>query len=157
MNKKVFKWHGKFYYLLGRGVDGEMYYLEQATWDCEWYWGIGYVETFTNRRCPQASKDISSHQHFDGLFFNKGKNGYDAFKEFFAETPLSNKEIWVLLECMKSLYITRDYSDVLHRGGANYTNNPCATTITNKTEYARINKIVIPALLEKVYTTLEEN
>ncbi len=157
MQRKVFEWNGKKYFLLGRGTDRENYYLEEAHWDCGWYWGLGYVETFTNRRCPHLSRDISSHQHFDGLFFNgcRRKNGFDAFKDFFEETPFERDEIWKILELMKSAYIARTYADMLHIQGAHYTTNPAYECLANDEEYNRINQIVIPSLMKELYKILE--
>lgn len=155
MNKYSFKWHGKKYYLLGEDADGERYYLEEAHWDCGWYWGGGYVETFTNNNCPKMSKDISSHQHFDGLFLkNPRLNGFDAFKTFFKETPFTDKELWLIIELMESFYTAGQYSDFLYLGGAHYTTNPCKETIVNDAEYTRINATVIPALMEELYKIL---
>jgi len=155
MGKKSFEWHGKEYYLLGVDKDNEAYYLEEARWNCGWYWGFGYVETFTNRKNPRMSKDISSHRHFDGMFL-KGKScAYDEFKDFFAETPLTDREIWTLVELMMSAYNARAYSDMLHIGGAHHTENPCRGIIRNKQEYDRINQEVIPAIMKKVYEILK--
>lgn len=155
MKKKKSHAFGKDIYLLGRDDTGTNYWLEQASWDCEWYWGFGYIETYTNNRYPSRSKDISSHQHFDGLFFNTGKMGYDAFKEFFAETPLTDKETWRLLELMKSFYIAKEYASMIYLGGAHYTSHsPCEDIIRDWGEWDRINKIVIPAICEEVYKLL---
>lgn len=154
MNKQTDCAFDKDVYLLGTDKEGVRYWLEQGTWDCDWYWGIGYVETYKSNRQPHTARDIDSHQHFNRLFFNKGINGHDAFKAFFAETPLSDREIWTLCELMKSLYIFREYSDTIHTGGAHYTTNPCKETIQNASEYERINKTVIPALLAEVYKLL---
>lgn len=154
---KKYKSHafGKDCYLLGETADGTRYYLEQAKFDCGWYWGGGYVETYTNNRFPELSKDIDSHQHFDSLFFhNPNKNGYDAFKDFFAETPFTDKEVWEIVELMRSFYIAREYSDMIHRGGAHYTENPAKEIIKNDEEYDRINKTVIPAIMSELYKIL---
>lgn len=156
MKKQKSHAFGKNCYLLGKDKNGIYYWLEESKFDCGWYWGIGYVETYTNNEYPNLAKDIDSHQHFDGLFFNKTKNGYDIFKEFFVETTLTDKEIWILLELMKSLYITRQYSDMIYRGGAHYTNNPCKDILKNGAEYLRINDEVIPNLLSEVYKLLSE-
>ena len=157
MKKKTFEWHGKKYYLLGQGIDGDLYYLEQAKWDCDWYWGGGYVETFTNKKAPQLSGDISSHQHFDGLFFEvPHKHGYAVFNEFFAETPFTDKEVWQIVELMGSFYIARRYSDFLYCGGAHFTTNVCSELIGNTEEYKRINTILIPRIMEELYRILEE-
>ena len=43
---------GKNIYLLGSDKDGVKYWLEEASWDCGWYWGFGYVETYTNNSNP---------------------------------------------------------------------------------------------------------
>lgn len=145
---------GKDVYLLGKDKDGIKYWLEQGTFDCGWYWGIGYIETYQQNWTPSKARDINSHQHFNGLFFNRNKNGYDAFKEFFTETTLTDKEIWQLVELMKTAYTMREYSDTLHRGGAHYTTNPCQDIIKNEEEYKRINEIVIPAILAEVYELL---
>ena len=142
-------------YLLGSDSEGTNYWLEAASWDCDWYWGFGYVETYTNNKNPEIARDIVSHQHFDGLFFNKNKNGYDAFNEFFSETPLTNNEIWKLCELMKTYYIMREYSDTLHRGGAHYTTNPCRNILQNNDEYNRINKNVMPEIFFEIYSLLE--
>ena len=156
MKKKVTTAFGKNVYLLGKDKDEVFYWLEEAEWDCDWYWGGGYIETYTNNKNPQQSKDINSHSHFDCMFFNSNKNGFDAFKDFFIETPFSDKEIWRICELMKSFYIARRYADMLHIGGANYTANPAKETITNKSEWERINKIVIPEILKHLYETLSK-
>ena len=157
MKKQNFEWHGKKYFLLGTDKNGIKYYLQEAQWDCGWYWGGGYIETFSNNRCPKISKDIASHQHFDGLFFGKNKNGYDMFKDFFDATPFDNSEIWTIIELMKTFYIMRHYSDTIYRGGSYYTSNPVADIIKNDTEYDRINKTVIPAINEAIEKLLSED
>lgn len=142
-------------YLLGEDKDGILYWLESANWDCGWYWGGGYVETYTDNIHPNLSADVSSHQHFDSMFFNQqNKNGVDAFKEFFSKTPFTDEEIWKILELMRSFYIARAYSDMLHRGGAHYTENPAKETIKNDREYERINKVVIPKIMQELYGIL---
>lgn len=155
MKKKVDIAFGKKQYLLGQ-KDGIYYWLEEAKWECDWYWGLGYVETFTNNKNPRLAVDIKSHSHILMFFQDRTKNGYDSFKEFFDETVLSDKELWTFIECMKSLYTLREYSDFLHRGGSYYTSNPCKELIMNNAEYERINKELIPALLNKVYSLLSD-
>lgn len=146
---------GKDIYLLGKDNDGILYWLESASWDCGWYWGGGYVETYTNNEHPERARDINSHQHFDGLFFNKHTDGHTAFKEFFNETPFTDSEIWKILELMKAFYTAREYSDMIHRGGAHYTTNPAKEAIQNPGEYERINKKMIPAIMQEVYKIME--
>ena len=156
MEKRKIIWNGRNYYLLGADKDGVKYYLVEAQFDCGWYWGIGYIETFTNNRNPKLSKDIRSHEHFDSKILNRPNAcGYDWFKAEFPENPFSNAEIWKIVELMKSAYIARHYSDMLHVGGAHYTSNPAKEAIQNPEEYERINKLVIPSILEELYKILE--
>lgn len=157
MKKRKTHAFGKDLYLLGMDKTGVYYWLEQAKFDCGWYWGLGYVETYTNNKNPERAKDINSHQHFDSLFFSGPSHGFDNFKNFFTKTPLSDAEIWQLMEIMKSLYTAREFSDMIYRGGAHYTKNPCTDIIKNSEEYKRINESVIPSLLNKLYEILSED
>lgn len=150
MEKQKITKFGNDYYLLGINQNDEKVWLKQPSWDCDWYWGLGYVQTF-----EQDYSDIDMHTHFNILFFNKNKNGYDAFREYFKETTLSDKELWVLLECMRSLYTLKECSELLHRGGSNYTSNPCKGLLKNNDEYNRINKILIPNLWKQVENILK--
>ena len=155
MEKQVKKAFGKNVYLLGADKEGTYYWLEEATWDCGWYWGFGYVETYTNNKRPDISRDIISHQHFDGLFFNGDKMCKDMFDDFFTETPLNDSEKLELLELMKTIYNLKEYSDVIYHGGSYITSNPLKELVKNPREYERINKVVLPQLFEKVYKILK--
>lgn len=144
MEKKVLKKFGKEYFLLGISKEGEKVYLEDASWDCDWYWGFGYIETF-----KRDGSDIESHRHFNDLFLKNGIS--DTFKNFFEETTVDEQEMWDLLETMDCFYICREYSDILHRGGANIASpGELKGVIKNDAEYKRINEEVIPKLIEKV-------
>ena len=156
MKKTKSRAFGRDCYLLGSDRDGVWYWLEEAKWDCEWYWGIGYVEAYTRNKSPETSRDINSHSHFSSMFFDKDKFCKDVFDEFFVETPLNSKEVWKLMELMKAAYIARDYSDMLHIGGSHITNNPAKEVIKDDIEYKRINKEVIPAIMTEVYKLLSE-
>lgn len=156
MKKRKTHAFGKDIYLLGKDKEGILYWLGEARWDCDWYWGLGYVETYTNNKNPSISRDINTHQHFDRLFLNGPSCSFDNFKNYFIETPFNDSEIWKIMEIMKTLYTLREYSDTLNRGGSHYTSNPCKDIIKNDDEYNRINKVVIPALNKELYKILNE-
>lgn len=140
MDKKVIKKFGEKQYLLGVDKEGNCVWLKDASFDCGWYWGIGYVETFNLK-----DKDIISCEHFDNLFLKE--NIYNGFLEYFSDTTLSNSEIWRLLEIMKSLYTLREYSDMMHIGGSHITKNPIRDILKDESYYKKINDKLIPALL----------
>ena len=116
MEKKTSKAFGKTVWLLGKDKDGISYWLEAPSWDCGWYWGFGYVETYTNNRNPEKSRDISSHQHFNNMFLNGPKCSRDMFKEFFVETPLSDDEIWELVDYMQTFYTLKSAAELFRHG-----------------------------------------
>lgn len=150
MKKDVREAFGKEVYLLGSDKNGINYWLEEPKWDCGWYWGCGYVETYTNNKNPEKARDVESHQHFDGLFLNGKQNGYDTYKTFFKEMTVNDKELWTLIEVMKTIYILKETAEVIGRGGSHYTTNPCKDIIINQEEVKRINEIVLPALFNEV-------
>lgn len=148
MDKRRIRALDNRYYLLGKDEYGDEMWLEEASWDCGWYWGLGYVETFNSFKT-----DINSHEHYDNLFL-KGDLTPEKFKSVIVETPLTDKEIWALNELMKSAYIARKYSDMLHTGGAHISSNPCKDLLQNEAEYKRINEKVIPGIMDEVYKLL---
>lgn len=144
---------GNVNYLLGKNQDGQKVWLEEASWDCEWYWGFGYIETYNQRY-----SDIEEHTHFDSLFLKN--NIFDSFKEYFTETVLTDNEIWKLLELMKETYIIREYSDLLHRNGGNISKGSDKLEKQkekNLIEYKRINEEILPEIFKEVYKILEED
>lgn len=152
MKRKTVRVFGETSYLLGKGKDGTFYYLVEPTWDCGWYWGLGYVHSYTNNTQPTRSRDISSHKHFNSMFLDKDL--YHGFKEFFVETPLADREIWKLLELMQSAYTMRSMADMCCTGGAHITSNPCAELLRDKVMYKRINDVLLPAVFEQVRNLL---
>lgn len=87
--------------------DDKKVWLEEAEFECDWYWGIGYIAMFNS-----TYTDICESTHFDYLFFSKGKDCYTLFDEYFDDIVLTEKDVWKLLELMNSLYIMRNYSDL---------------------------------------------
>ena len=152
MEKKKSHAFGKDIYLLGKDKDGINYWLEEASWDCGWYWGFGYVETYTNNKYPHLSRDINSHQHFDGLFL-KGAI-FDSFKSLLVETPLSDNEIWKLLELMDTFYTLRESADLFKNGGSHITTNPLMLELKDEKIYNNINQELLPRVFKEIYKIL---
>ena len=154
MEKLVSKAFGKKQYLLGVDKNGIYYWLEESKFESGNYWSIGYVETFTSNKNPAVSRDITTHQHFKGMFLENNHSCYGAFKSFFVERTVNDKELYMLMELMWSLYTAKDYAEFLYRGGSCQTENPCSLVIKNKEEYDRISHKVIPELLKNLYILL---
>lgn len=150
MKKQIKTIFGKKVFLLGVDHDGTYRWLEAPSWDCGWYWGFGYIEAYTNNKQPERSKDISEHTHWDSLFMNGNKNAYDAFKEFFTSTPLSDDELWELCDLMKSFYTLTGAAELFGRGYSYYTEKAKLEEVKDKDLVLRINTVMLPAIFEKI-------
>lgn len=156
MEKKKDFAFGKNIYLLGADEDGTKYWLEEASWDCGWYYGFGYIETYTNNKKPSLSRDINSHEHYDSKIL---KNGVcpDDFRKIFVNTPLTNDEIYKLNELMKTFYILKEYHAMIYMGGAHITKNSVSDLLKNEDEYKRLKDVVFPALFKEIYKLLGDD
>ena len=128
-------------YLIGK-IDGENIYLSAPSWDCDWYWGFGYLG---NRDC---------HYHLDGL--NKDKNLFDALREHFGDSLTINEDkLWTFCELIATFYTLKESAEVFGRGGSHYTKNPIQDLLIDEEKTKEINDIILPALfteLDKLLT-----
>lgn len=143
MKKRVIDSHEKKY-LIGKRNGMDMWLLAPS-WDCDWYWGFGYVRTYANNN---PKNDLLTHEHFDELFLSN--RIFDSFVECLDETPLTEKEVFTLLELMETFYNCRKFADTCHRGGSHITNNPCHDVLLNANLYEKINHEIIPQLFDAI-------
>jgi len=158
---------GKDIYLIGKDKSGINYWLESPSWDCGWYWGFGYIETYTNNNYPEKSRDIESHSHWSGLVGEQYKYDFDNKIEVkdkyvyhindsrqLVETTLTDKESWELSDLMKRFYILKEMTEVLNCGTANLTSS--GDYKTKNDEFLNwINKIELPKLFQAVIKILD--
>ena len=155
IEKVVKRAFGNDVYLLGISKEGIAYWLEQPTWECDWYWGCGYVETFTNNLHPDRSKDILSHQHFNGMFLNN--NMFNYWHEFFAWSTLNDEEILLLWDYMKSIYTLKETAELVGLGFSFVTKRAKCEAVKDTELCNRINEQMLPALFERVKQLLTNN
>ena len=154
LKKKTVNWHGKKYYYLGKDEGGKKYYLEHPSWDCGWYWGFGYIITFTNNNCPEKSVDIDGLNHFDSMFLNKNEYGGDVFKKFFKKYTIEEDQVYELMDYMMSFYALRKAAEILDRGYSYITGRAKSDSLVDKEETAKINDVMIPELEERIIKLL---
>lgn len=159
---------GKDIFLLGRNRDRKLVWLEAPKWDCGWYWGFGYIETYTNNNYPEKSKDIDSHSHFSGLigsqeYYDSEKqcwrkseyihNVYDS--PVFIETAFSSKEGWQLSELFRQFYLLKEMAEFCHKEkpGCHITESPVDHG-NMKDWYEHINKVMIPKITDAILKIL---
>lgn len=161
LKKKSFCKFGKVYYLLGQKENGTYIYLERPTFDCGWYWGGLYLESFTNNRNPERSRDISTHSHVDYEILKKDSNVYETFKKVFKDSVLTDKEIWKFLELCSQFYTLKDMAALAHNKCAGISSQ-VELTEEAKDSYNDMYKTLIAKQLPEVLTNicnmlLEEN
>lgn len=167
IEKTKSKAFGKDVYLLGEDSDGTYYWLEAPKWDCGWYWGFGYVETYINNKRPDISKDINSHQHIDSSFmgavdyydtekqcFRKGEyihNIYDS--PALVNKTFTEKEGWELSELFKQFYFLQSAAENFGRGKC-HTADTKAPNWEDKELAKKINEKLIPAVTSRILEIL---
>jgi len=158
---------GKDVYLLGTDKEGIRYWLEAPTWDCGWYWGFGYVETYHNNAMPTRAKDIDSHTHIDSAFIGKHEyydtttktrklseyihNIYD--NPTLCSKTFNEKEGWELSELFNQFYFLRQAAENFGRGKC-HTANTTAPSWEKKDLAKEINEVHIPAVTARILQIL---
>ena len=138
-------------YFLGINSNGDKMWLLAPSWDCGWYWGLGYINTYQQNWMPSKARDVLCSTYFDYVFPSS-----DIFIDEFNDTPFTKNEKWKIYEYMKELYILRKYSDMMHNGGAYITegSKTLKGNEENYREYNRINSILIPNIWKELEAIL---
>jgi len=113
--------------------DNNRYYLRKPTFDCGWYWGLGYLAT-----------GRGSHSHFDSYFKDEFFCDYD-----FDDTPFTEDEKYIIADYMRQLYRLRKMADMLHLGDTHITSKAKVLeqfAEQNTAEYKRICNVLIPTV-----------
>lgn len=157
---------GKNVYLLGKDSEGIKYWLEAPKFECGWYWGFGYVETYQRNSDPQYAKDIDSHSHISGLLGTQERYDFDKScfvkgeyihnlidNNTFESTTFTEKESWELSELFTQFYILQKMAEFYHTGGA-HMSTANIPTWKDQTECDRINQTMIPVITKRIIEIL---
>ena len=160
LKKKIIHAFGNTYYLFGKDEDGVKWYLQKSTWDCGWYWGFGYLDSFTNNACPEKSKDISGHTHLSSLMVELCGSGVGALKNRFKECVLTDDELFRFVDYAKSVYALKEAAELFGRGHSNYTERAKIDDLVKPDWVKEINEKMIPEInraIEGLLSPDEEN
>ncbi len=150
INKPTTFWVDKPYlpkFLLGHRKDGDARtFLEAPTWDCNWYWGFGYL-----RNCDGYFHlhNFQQPQNVHGV--KRNINMRDALLEDYDLNERIKNDLWTFCELVETVYTLREAAEVYNRGGSHYAVNPCVNSIKNAEEYRRINWEVLPSIFDTIY------
>lgn len=153
MEKKVINKFG-VHYLLGKDKRGQYVWLEKESWECGWYWGFGYLHTFTNNEHPACSRDIDSHFHFDSTFMKGPEYAKKMFEEYFVETPLTDDEMWILCDYMMTFYTLKKTAELFRHGYSYQTSKAYIDKLKSEEQSDKINHEILPDLFKRIETLL---
>lgn len=155
ISKKQSRTFRKDVYLIGEDQYGDLVWLEAPSWDCGWYWGFGYMETFTSKD-PARARDIQSHQHWSGFVGFKNEKGdyvhHINESPMMKSTVLSDKESWELSDLMKQFYTLKDTAEIFHSGNAHLTS--CGIDNKNPAGEKEINEVILPRIFARIIEIL---
>lgn len=137
-------------YLLGQDEEGISYWLEAPSWDCGWYWGFGYIESYQGNFKPSKAKDIDSHSHAKGFY----REWWDTDKEKsrLKLTTFSEAEGWKLSELFQRFEILKDTAGLFGRGGAHISGTD--DYIKREVWAKEINEMILPKVFEDIINIL---
>lgn len=138
-------------FLLGADKDGIKYWLEAPSWDCEHYWGFGYIESYTNNNNPSEARDINSHEHADS-FMSEWFIEWNGSEPRLIDKTFNEEEGWELSELFKEFYFLQDSAEYWRNGGTNILGKGL---IPKKIELSEeINNIIIPKITNRIIEIL---
>ena len=143
---KIFK--DERYYLLGSDKNNIKYWLREPSWDCDWYWSCGWVETFKDG-------DIDTHHLLDMyddmcVWFP----GIIGSKKIIINSPFTEDEQWKLAELFKTMYIIKNYANLMYTGysGISYIYELNLKDL----DYAKeINEKLLPQIFDTIKNIME--
>lgn len=157
LNRQVVHVFNNTYYLLGKDRDGTKWYLQKPTWDCGWYWSFGYLDSFTNNRCPEKSQDIRCHTHLNVLMNNSNENAFDTLKNFFSESVFDDDELFEFIDYIKTGYKLREAAGLFARGYSHYTERAKDSCLIKPELVKEINEVLIPTINDRLDKMLSPN
>ena len=146
-------------YLMGKNQNGEKVWLETPSWDCDWYWGFGYLSTKTGH--THANGLTGKFEYWDAekrchrLTSEYMHNIYDSPK--LVETTFTENEGWKLSELFKEFYLLKDMAEYTHRNPAscNLTTSPVTQNPEKMAVWQKeINEVMIPLITAEILRIL---
>jgi hypothetical protein len=151
MKKQKSHAFGNDVYLLGKGFNGVYYWLLAPQWHCNWYWGFGYIETYTNNKYPYLSRDLQSCSHAND-FLSKYFTEWNGNKPILACKTFTEAEGWELCELFESFYLLKNTAEFYGRGKSHVA--PTCIDLKNKRLARKINEIELPLIMNRIIEIL---
>lgn len=103
-------------------VSGELIYISKHSWDCDWYWGFGYIG--------------NKHLHTNISSLIKGESDIN---KIFSSTKLTQNDWWIIRDLFKQAYALKPAAEIYRYGGHQKTVEGLTDIIKNSDMAAKIN------------------
>ena len=114
-------------------IDNQPIFLTKHKWDCDWYWGFGYIG---NSR---------QHFHIDSLI-----KDVTNVNKIFDKTKITQKEWWVIRDLFIQAYALKNVAEVYYHGGHQLTVEGLTDILHSADKARQINKD-LELILDKVW------
>ena len=156
MEKEKREFHNKDLYLLGIDENNTRYYLESPSWDCDWYWGFGYIQGFNGKTISDRSHE--SHQHANN-FMSEWFTEWNGSKPKLKQQTFTEKEGWELSELFNQFYHWKEHAEVIGKGGCHVVTIEDLKWYKNakplyNSEVKHINEEIIPEITARIIKIL---
>lgn len=142
------KWQNAVHFGV-RKYDNTRINLRAPSWDCDWYWSLGYLDN------EHEHYHLDDYQQVPWLGAHRNINMYDALLADYTLNPLIEYNLWLFCELFSTAYTLSETAAIYNRGGSHYTMNPLKNIIKSDEGYRRINWVVLPAIFDKIGELLE--
>jgi len=132
-------------------IDGDSINMDKPSFDCGWYWSFG---SLGNKGCHYH---LSGYQKENGFGEHRDINMYDSLMSDYDLNPCIKANLWSFCEQSQTIYTIKEAFEVFNRGGANYTENPMSELIKMSVDAEKLNKELLPELLQKFWNDFGGN
>lgn len=129
---------------LGKGkagmLEGENIYLLKHTWDCDWYWGFGYIG------------NSNSHSNFKENLLTKETS----ISKLLDNPQYSQDSWWIIRDLFKQAYVLKDCAEIYRHGGHQTFSKGTTDIIKDEEMCKRLNSD-LEKVLNKLWSFLQLN
>lgn len=120
-------------------------YLQRPSWDCDWYWGWGYL----------SNKNTHIHWDYlktaDGNYTERVSCLIDLDNKYYQANPKLTPIKWQLEELMSTFYTLKEAAGIYHIGGSHLITSPIKDILKSEERAKEINEIILPEIFTKFY------
>jgi hypothetical protein len=133
-----------------RRYDNADIYITKPSFDCDWYWGFGYL----------GNED----EHYHLSFYQRDPADYsrirninmrDALLQDYDLAPPIRTHLWTFCELTRSIYILKESAELFHRGGAQYAPNPLRDRLFDESLYEKLTFDLLPVLCQEFWNLVQ--